>query len=285
MATLGQINRLTVSRIGPYSAYLDGGNLGEVMLIKGKSKAVAKPTEGDELEVFVFIDTDDTLVASPDLPDIVAGQLANLEVVALTRDGAFLDWGMKSDLFVPRSEQMGDMAVGKRCVTFAMLDTGNQRMIGSTKLFKHLREENTGDFQSDQQVELMICQQTDLGYKAVINGSHLGMLYNGEIFQQLHVGMKLKGFVKELRPDNKIDLILQKPSVEARSELEDKILAFLKKNDGVSTITDKSPPEEIYNTYAVSKKAYKHAIGGLYRNRLITLSKEQITLIENKKAY
>ena len=278
---LGQIQTLRVSRVGPYSAYLDGGALGEAML--QKEKPARTYAVGDEVEAFVYIDSDDTLVASTQHPDIVAGQIGCLEVVALTRDGAFLDWGMRSDLFVPRSEQMGDMAVGKRCVTLAMLDRTNQRIIGSTKLFKHLAEENNDVFEAGEEVELIICQHTELGFKAVINGTHLGVLYSGEVFQPLQIGMHSKGFVKDLRDDKKIDLILQKPSAEARSQLESKILEHLKHNGGQSTLTDKSPPEDIYNTFAVSKKAYKHAIGGLYRSRLIQLSKEQITLIDTHK--
>ncbi len=275
---LGQINTLRVCRIGPYSAFLDGGALGEVMLQKEKpARAVA---EGDELKVFVYLDTDDTLVGSTAHPEIVAGEMANLEVVALTKDGAFVDWGMRSDLFIPRSEQMGDMAVGKRCVVLALLDRTNQRMIGSTKLFKHLDEENNDNFVEDQLVDLIICQCTDLGFKAVVNNTHLGVLYNGEVFQELRIGMRLKGFVKGPRQDGKIDLILQKPSAEARSELEKRILDHLRHNGGVSKLTDKSPPEEIYKTFSVSKKAYKHAIGGLYRSRLISLNKEQITLAD-----
>lgn len=279
---LGQIQTLQVSRVGPYSAYLDGGELGEAML--QKEKPARTYAVGEEVEAFVYIDSDDTLVASTQHPDIVAGQIGCLEVVALTRDGAFLDWGMRSDLFVPRSEQMGDMAVGKRCVTLAMLDRTNHRIIGSTKLFKHLAEENHEDFEAGDEVELIICQRTELGFKAVINGTHLGVLYSGEVFQPLQIGMHTKAFVKDLRDDKKIDLILQKPSAEARSLLESKILEHLKQNGGQSTLTDKSPPEDIYNTFAVSKKAYKHAIGGLYRSRLIQLSKEQITLIDPNKA-
>lgn len=278
---LGQIQTLRVSRVGPYSAYLDGGALGEAML--QKEKPARTYAVGDEVKVFVYIDSDDTLVASTQHPDIVAGQIGCLEVVALTRDGAFLDWGMRSDLFVPRSEQMGDMAVGKSCVTLALLDHTNQRMIGSTKLFKHLAEENNEVFDAGEEVELIICQHTELGFKAVINGTHLGVLYSGEVFQTLQIGMHSKGFVKDLRDDKKIDLILQKPSAEARSQLESKILEHLKQNGGQSTLTDKSPPEDIYNTFAVSKKAYKHAIGGLYRSRLIQLSKEQVTLINANK--
>ncbi len=278
MIELGKINHLQVNRIGPYSTFLDGQNLGEVMLLK--EKPARRHNIGDELEVFVYVDSDDTVVASSVLPSLVSGQVACLEVVALTRDGAFLDWGLRDDLFVPRTEQMGEMAVGKRVVVIALVDRVNQRMIGSARLFKHVSEENEHQYHAGEKVELLICQRTDMGFKAVINGTHLGMLYNSEIFRSLRVGTRTQGFVKELRADKKIDLILQKPSVEARSQLESKILAPLKKNGGVSTLTDKSPPEEIYQSNSVSKKAYKHALGALYRSRLILVAKDKITMVE-----
>lgn len=278
MADLGKVNELRVSRISPYSVYLDGGDLGEVMLLKDPATKTA--AVDDLLNAFVYIDTDDTLVASTILPDVQAGQCASLQVVALTDSGAFLDWGLKSDLFLPRSEQMGETSVGSRCVVVALVDDNNHRMIASSRLYQHLPEEHDDDFEADEKVTLIISQRTDLGYRAVINGTHLGMLYHDEIFKPLKVGDMQGAYIKALREDGKIDLILQRPGIEARSEIETKILDHLKKNKGVSHLTDKSPPAEIYRTFGISKKAYKHAIGGLYRSRLILLSKEEIRLVE-----
>ena len=280
MSILGQMSTLRVNRIGPYGSYLDGRELGEIMLVR--EMPARQYAVGDEVKVFVYIDSDDTIVASTTRPTILAGEVGCLEVVALTHNGAFLDWGMRSDLFVPRTEQMGEMGVGKRCVVVALLDSDNERMIGSTRLFMHLNEENIGIFVVDEEVELIVCQQTDLGFKAVVNGTHLGVLYSSEIFQPLSIGSRLKGFVKAPRSDQKIDLILQKPSAEVRNQLEGEILEHLKQHGGVSNIIDKSPPEEIYKTFGCSKKAYKHAIGSLYRSRLITLNKECIALVESK---
>ncbi len=287
MINLGNKNRLRVSRVGAYDVYLDGGDSGEVLLLNeasvngssvdGAAKASIK--EGEELEVFVYIDVDDTLMATTTIPCVTAGECAAMSVVALTHNGAFLDWGLRSDLFVPRSEQLGEMSVGSRCVAYAMLDKTSDRMIASTRLYKYLQDENPGAFKPNQRVDLLVCQQTDLGYKAVINGTHLGILYRNEVFTDLAVGDSCDGYIKPLREDNKIDLILQTPSISARSEIEIKILNYLKKHGGESTITDKSPPEEIYSTFGISKKAYKSAIGGLYKNRLILLSKEKISLV------
>jgi len=279
MVNLGEVNTLHVSRLGPYGTYLDGGDDGEVMLLK--AKPAKNHAVGDALDVFVFVDTDDTLVASLTHPNITRGQVGCLEVVALTRDGAFLDWGMRSDLFVPRTEQMGEMRVGSRCVALALVDKVNHRMIGSTRLHRHLPEENHGTFVEGQEVALTICQITDLGFKAVIDNSHLGMLYRGEVFRDLRVGTRTTGYLKAARDDHKIDLVLQKAGKETRNRLETQILDHLKAKGGSSHLTDKSPPEEIYRVFAVSKKAYKQAIGGLYRSRLIVLSKTEIRLAEN----
>lgn len=275
MIELGQMNRLEVIRVGPYGAFLDGGELGEVMLI---SRSSVKPEVGETVEAFVFIDVDNTLVASVARPSIVAGECGCLAVVALTASGAFLDWGMKSDLFVPRSEQMGEMGIGSVCVVKALVDESNQRMIATARLHEHLELENDHHFKVDQPVKLLVAQQTDLGYKVVVDGTHLGLVYRDEVFQPVQVGDALSGFVKDLRADKKLDLILQKPSIEARTAIELKILDYLKKNGGQSTLTDKSKPEEIYKVYGVSKKSYKHALGALYRSRLIVLSKELISL-------
>ena len=278
MAQLGKVNQLSVSRISPYSTFLDGGDLGEVMLLK--DSAVSGLEVGDSLSVFVYLDSDETLVGSTRLPSLVEGECGCLTVVAKTDNGVFLDWGLKSDLFLPRSEQMGDSSVGSQCVVVVLLDENNSRMIASSRLYKYLPEVTDGECEALQKVELIISQRTDIGYRAVVNRSHLGMLYHDEIFNTLKVGDVHSGFIKSIREDGKIDLILQRPSNEARSDLESKILDHLKQNNGASHLTDKSPPPEIYQTFGVSKKAYKKAIGALYKNRLITLSKEQIELAE-----
>ncbi len=277
MAEPGKMNQLTVCRISPYGTFLEGGELGEIMLMKQSPPVIRK--EGDSVDAFVFIDSDDTVVASFTRPQIVAGECGCLTVTALTDSGAYLDWGLKSDLFVPRSHQMGDMAIGSRCVVMAMVDDISGRMIATTRLYEYLEDENDDDFTVGQKVDLLICQNTDLGFKAVVDGTHLGVLYRSEVFQPIAIGDRVSGFVKATRDDLKIDLALQLHTAEARSEIEAKILQHLRDNNGVSTLTDKSPPEDIYRVYKVSKKVYKHAIGALYRSRLIALTKEKISLV------
>ena len=287
MISLGKMNRLKVSRTGAYDTYLDGGDLGEVMLAKNKlaePKSDSDRQIGETLNVFVYIDADETVMATTIRPHVLAEECAVLTVAGLSDSGAYLDWGLTSDLFVPRSEQMGEMAIGSRCVAYAMVDQQSQRMIASTRLYKYLSDENDQNFSSGQQVELLICQQTDLGFKAVIDGSFIGLLYNNQIFTKLRVGDSCTGFIKPERADKKIDLALQKIGVQARSEIELKILDYLKRHDGELTLTDKSPPDAIYKQFGVSKKVYKNALGGLYRNRMIVISKEKVTLAESTGA-
>ena len=280
MVEIGKINTLTVSRIGPYGTYLQGGEHGDILLLR--AGASNGHEAGDQLEVFIYIDADDTVLASSVHPAIVAGECKALKVVALEDHGAFLDWGLKSDLFVPRSQQMGDMAVGSTCVVIAMLDDTTHRMIASARLYHYLSDESDGDFEAGQSVALLVCQHTDLGYKAVVDGTHLGMLYSNEVFQEIQIGDQLTGFIKSVREDGKIDLTLQKIGAEARNELEARILEFLEAHDGVSTLTDKSPPQEIYKVFGVSKKAYKKALGGLYRSRQIVVGKDKVQLAASK---
>jgi len=276
MVEIGKVNTLEVARISPYGTYLDGGDWGEVLLLRAGSPKDNKL--GDQLTVFAYIDADDTLVASSIQPRIEAGGCAALNVVSLTDHGAFVDWGLSADLFVPRSEQMGDMSVGSICVVIAMLDESNHRMIASAKLYHYLDDENDGVFTTGQSVEILVCHRTDLGYKAVINGTHLGMVFHNEVFSDINIGDQRKGFIKAIREDGKIDLSLQQSGAAARGDLETQILELLRANDGVIELTDKSPPEEIYKTFGVSKKAYKKALGGLYRARTIVVGKDRVKL-------
>jgi len=277
MVEIGKVNTLKVARIGPYGTYLDGGEHGEILLLRA---GAAKNSEiDDQLDAFIYIDSDDTLVASAIHPKIEAGKCGALKVVSLTDHGAFLDWGLSTDLFVPRSEQMGDMSIGGICVVIAMPDESSHRMIASAKLYQYLADENDGEFTEGQSVELLVCQRTELGYKAVVNGTHLGMIFHNEVFADVQIGDRRDGFIKSIRDDGKIDLSLQKIGAAARDDLETRILEFLKSNGGVTTLTDKSPPREIYSAFGVSKKAYKKALGALYRNRQIVVSKEKVELV------
>lgn len=188
-----------------------------------------------------------------------------------------MDGGLERDLLVPVSQQLTPMVEGRSYVVYPFLDS-QQQIIGSTKLHKFL-DERAKDMAAGEQVDLLIVNETDLGYKAVVNGTHLGLLYKGEVFKPLRTGDRTTGFIKSIRPDRKIDLCLQRQTREARNELTDRILAFLEASGGTSTLTDYSPPEAIYKQYGVSKGNYKKALGKLYKQRRIKVSKDKISLV------
>jgi len=211
-------------------------------------------------------------------PKAQIGECALLEAVTVTKTGAFMDCGLERDLLVPISQQLTPMVEGQSYVVYLFIDS-NQNVIGSTKLHDFL-DERAKNMAPGEQVDLLIVNESELGFKAVINGTHLGLLYKGEVFRPLRPGMKTKGFIKAIRDDRKIDLTLQKQNQQTRDELTERILAFLKANGGTSTLTDYSPPEAIYKQYGVSKGNYKKALGKLYKQRLISLEKDRVTLLE-----
>jgi predicted RNA-binding protein (virulence factor B family) len=216
-------------------------------------------------------------VSEADAPIAQVGECALLRAVNITRAGAFMEWAPGKDLLVPISQQIAPMQKGKSYVVFIHEDP-RKRTIGSSKLHNFLDEEAT-PLKIREKVDLMIVSETDLGYKAVINGSHLGLLFKSEVFQKLKPGDKTIGYIKAIREDRKINLALQLHTKNAQEELADRILAYLKENEGVSTLTDYSPPEAIYEQFGVSKGNYKKALGVLYKKRRISLAKDKIALL------
>jgi predicted RNA-binding protein (virulence factor B family) len=203
--------------------------------------------------------------------------VAWLKVVSINYIGAFLDWGLPKNLLVPFSEQHHEMEVGKSYLVKLFLDDKG-RIAATTKLDEWLEEESV-DFKPGQKVSLIIADKTDLGYKAVVNNSHWGLLYKNEVFQPLRKGQKLEGYIKQIRDDKKIDLMLHEPGYGKVESLTDKILSRLKQNDGYLNLSDKSPPEAIYEAFGVSKKVFKQAIGALYKKQLIRIETDGIRLV------
>lgn len=206
------------------------------------------------------------------------GECALLRAVNITRAGAFMEWREGQDLLVPISQQLAPMQKGRSYVVYLLLDP-QQRVIGSTRLHRYLSEDAT-PLKPREKVDLMIASETDLGYKAVVNGTHLGLLFKSEVFKKLKPGDRTTGYIKAIREDRKINLALQIHEGNARQELADRILEFLEENNGVSTLTDYSPPEAIYQQFGVSKGNYKKALGVLYKKRRISVTKDQITLLK-----
>ena len=212
-----------------------------------------------------------------DAPIAQAGECALLRAVNVTRAGVFMAWREGQDLLIPVSQQLAPMRKGQSYVVYLLLDPQG-RTIGSTKIHRYLAEEAT-PLKLREKVDLMIVSETDLGYKAVINGTHLGLLFKSEVFQKLRPGDKTTGYIKSIREDRKINLCLKLHERSAQQDLADRILAYLNENEGVSTLTDYSPPEAIYRQFGVSKGNYKKALGALFKQRLISVTKDEIKLL------
>jgi predicted RNA-binding protein (virulence factor B family) len=266
MAEIGKINTLPVVRESEIGLFLDGGELGEILLPK---RYVVKSWQvGDQLNVFLMLDSEDRLIATTQTPAAMVDEFAHLRVVSVTAIGAFLDWGLPKDLFVPFREQKIPMHEGQSYLVRIYLDLASGRLAASSKLDKFL-DKTEANYAEGDAVDLLICAKTDLGYKAIINGAHWGVIFHNEVFQPMERGLHVDGFIKQVREDGKIDLCLQKPGYEKVTELTDVILKYIKEQGGFMPVTDKNAPEEIYNLFGVSKKTYKKAIGALYKKRQI----------------
>ena len=279
MANIGKHNTLTIVRDSAPGIYLDGGEHGEILL---PNRYVPKQfAPGDQLAVFVYRDSEDRLVASTETPRATVGEVATLKVVSVNRQiGAFLDWGLAKDLLLPFREQTGPVRVGQDVVVRVFVDEKTQRIVASMKLKKALAQE-PANFRPGQQVEFLVIERTPLGYKVLVDGRHPGLLYHESISVPVAIGQKLKGFVRAARPDGKIDLSLEQAGFRRVAPLAQRIVEALKGNGGRLGLDDDSPPEKIRQTFGVSKKAFKQAVGTLYKSRRIRFSKPGIELVDN----
>jgi len=274
LVELGKFNRLEVVKDVDFGYYLDGGDLGEILLPHNSTEQLH--AAGDIVDAFLYKDSDDRLIATTVTPLAQVGEITSLKVVALTPVGAFLDWGLEKDLLVPFSEQAIPMLEGNKYLVLIYIDVSG-RIVASSKLDKRLDREPS-HYEEQQKVNLVICDHTDIGYKAAINSLHWGVLYRNEVFKELRIGQKMSGYINRVREDGKIDLLLEKPGYTKNDELGNKIIIFLKQNNGVSHVSDKSSPEIITRLFGVSKKKFKQSIGALYKSGQIILSKEGIRL-------
>jgi uncharacterized protein len=273
---LGRLNDLTVVDFDPSGAYFDGGDEGDILLPRAEVPSGCEI--GTKLEVFVYLDSEDLLTATLKRPFAQVGEFAVLKVVSIEKVGAFLDWGLPKDLLLPFAEQTRDLRMGDDVIVFLYLDKSD-RISASMRLQRHVQKD-TSTYQAGQEVDLLIAAKTDLGFKAIVNGQHFGVLYEDEVFQRLHYGEKLKGFIKSVRPDGKLDLALARSGHKAAKEdIAPKILALLKAEGGFLPINDKTSAEKIHELFGVSKKKFKVALGGLYKQRLITVEEEGIRLV------
>jgi predicted RNA-binding protein (virulence factor B family) len=268
MANIGKLNTLTVMREAEQGLYLDGDNLGDILIPK---RYVPAGTEVDsEIEVFIYTDSEDRIIATTEKPYAMVGQFGAMKVVHVNKFGAFLDWGLMKDLFVPFREQKMKMLEGNTYVVFVYLDLDSDRIAGSAKLDQFL-DETPPPFEQGEEVEIIIAQKTDLGFKVIINETHWGLIFKNEIFGNIRIGDKRKAYIKNLREDDKIDVSLQKEGYDRIDSVSKTILQKIEDEGGYLALTDKSSPEEISSNFGISKKAFKKAIGALYKQRLIEL--------------
>ncbi|HXB13110.1 MAG TPA: S1-like domain-containing RNA-binding protein [Bacteroidia bacterium] len=277
---IGKWNKLKVVKRVDFGVYLDGLEFGEILMPNRYVPADCKI--GDEVEVFVYLDSEDRIVATTEKPYGLVGDFVLLEVVSVSRMGAFLNWGLMKDLLVPFVEQNQKMEEGRSYVVHIYLDDMSNRIVGSARVEDFLNK-TAPEFKEGDEVDLTIYTQTDLGYKAIINTTHTGILYANEVFKQLERGDKMKGYIKKIREDGKIDLRLDKPGYEKVTDISTQIIDKLKEHKGFIELVDKSPADEIYNMFGVSKKTFKKAIGGLYKARLISIEEKGIRLSGNSK--
>ncbi len=274
---LGDYNRLTIVKEVDFGIYLDGGDEGEILLPKRYVPENCKP--GDELEVFLYLDQDERLIATTQHPLAKVGEFACLEVAWVNQYGAFLNWGLMKDLFCPFHEQKQRMEIGNRYVVAVFIDEESYRIAASAKV-EHFFATDFPPYQPGEKVDLLVWQTTDLGFKVIIDHAYPGLVYRSQVFKSIRIGDSLQGYIMGVRPDGKIDVSLQPHGRQQTTDFAETLLQYLKDHDGFCELGDKSDAQDIKHRFEVSKKVYKKAIGDLYRRRLITLEDAGIRLVE-----
>lgn len=275
MALIGRYNSLQVVKHTDFGLYLDGGADGEILLPK---RYIPKDTPSeveDWLNVFIYLDSDDKLIATTEKPKVQVGEFASLKVLEINSIGIFLDWGLPKDLLLPYSEEKRSLEAGQYCVVHVYLDKHSRRITATARLDRYL-DLRPATYQVGQTVDLLVAEATDMGFKAIINNQHWGLIHKNEVFKFLRSGMREKGFIKELRADGKISLSLQPVGQDAANSLHEKILQQLQANGGSLAVSDKSPPELISSLFGVSKGNFKKAIGALYKQGQIVIHADRI---------
>lgn len=285
---LGDYNTLTVTRLAqrdnPHSTggketfgiFLDGGREGDILMPK---KYVPEGTKvGDRVRCFVYLDQEERLVATTETPLAKVGDFACLECTWVNQYGAFLNWGLMKDIFCPFREQKKKMEIGESYIVYIHLDEESYRIVATAKIDKYLLSAKSAGLKERQDVDLLVWQKTDLGFKVIVNNQYQGLVYRDQIFQYVHTGDQLKGFVEKIRPDGKLDIILQPTGRRQTLDFADTLLTWIKSHDGFCPFGDKSAPDDIKRTFQVSKKVFKKAVGDLYKRHLITITDHGLQL-------
>ena len=278
MLQIGKMNRLSVVKLVDFGLYLDGFEKGEILLPQN-----SMPDEvqiGDVLDVFIYLDSEDRIIATTQKPFVMVGEFALLRCVDVTNIGAFLDWGLQKDLFVPFREQKMKMIAGRSYLVYVYLDMESERVVASAKIDKYL-DKTIPELNPGDEVKVIIADQTDIGYKVIVNQAFWGVLYENEVFSPLNKGEVMTAYVKKVRDDDKIDLTLHRYGYRKVEDTLDLILTRLEHQGGEIRLSDKSTPEDIYAAFGISKKTFKQAIGSLFKQRKIEITENSIK-IRNK---
>lgn len=278
MLQLGKRNDMVVARKVDFGVYLDGGDIGDVLLPK---RYVPEGCEvGDTVNVFLYLDNDERLVATTKKSLVEVNHFAFLEVKWINEHGAFLDWGLMKDLFCPFREQKMKMQVGKKYVVYAYIDAVTYRIVASAKVEKFLSDEEP-PYSNGDEVEILVQQKTDLGFKAIIDDKFGGMIFDNDVFKEIRTGNRMKAYIKQIRPDGKIDLSLQPSGRENVVGFAGRLLrTLIESENGFLPYHDKTSPDEIYAAFGVSKKTFKKAVGDLYKHFFITIESNGIALTD-----
>lgn len=280
MAIIGRRNILPVSRISGPGLYLNGGDLGEILL---PSRYVPPRTmPGDKLNVFLYLDSEDRLVATTETPRAMVGEFAYLKVLSVNpRIGAFLDWGLPKDLLLPFREQETPVRQGQSVVVYVYLDERTGRIVATTRLHRHLNRDDMMSYRENQPVNLLVTGRTPLGYNVIVENAHRGLLYDDSLGTPVQVGQKVKGFIRALRPGGKLDVALDQTGYQRVAPLQEQIVRSLERHGGRLMFDDDSSPEAIRAAFGCSKKAFKQALGALYKSRRIEFTNPGIQLLDN----
>lgn len=277
MVKVGDYNVLRVLREVDFGFYLDDGAEGILLPKRFVPEGLAP---GDELKVFVYHDSEGRLIATTQHPKGVVGDIVKMKAITVTNQGAFLDWGLMKDIFVPKSKQLVGMRQGAEYLVKIYIDEQTGRVAATEKIEPFLSNEELTVKEMDT-VDLIVYRRTDIGYLVIINNVHTGVLHFNEVYRSIGVGDKFKGFIKTIRPENKIDVVIGKAGYDRVEDEAGKIVRLLNENNGYLPYHDKSSPEEIYEFFGMSKKAFKMAVGTLYKQQKITLTKTGIKLLES----
>lgn len=277
MIEIGKYNTLRVVKEVDFGLYLDGGEeYDEILLPIRYVPENVKPD--DELEVFIYLDSEDRIIATTEDPIAQVGDFTFLQVAAVSQVGAFLDWGLPKDLLLPFREQKIKVNEGQIVLVYIYLDVESKRIVASAKIEKFL-DNIPPAYEVGQEVQILVAEKSEIGYKCVIENTHSGMLYENEIFRKVFVGQSLKAYIKKIRSDEKIDISLQKIGYEAIDEIAQKVLNYLIKSGGSMSFTDKSSADEIARVFNISKKSFKKALGSLYKQKMVKLMPGKVEMI------